>query len=604
MESSILNSQERELYQLQQMQHKAKESCMKSFRLLQSHLQVLSYNDLKINGCLERAFATLFEQDVPDFTAIIGYLNVDQLEKQLDKDEFQEIDLWLPFAIKVKQFRETLLLHMGNVKKSLAERTRHKRHGTKSDEHITSSSSRTYITHAVDADIRLVNDQVPFAEGGRLTRNAEQYQAKSLLKAEHVKSKEMIEKETYNELSRRFLLLEKLVFSLEISIHNKEESFQSNKPCKIQDAPEFCEFFKINDLKAQLQAKTTLICNLKNQIKSVKDASNEAKVKHEIDVLETINIELESSVAKLLTENENMSVENADLKAQIQEKVFANVALKNELRKLKGNSVDTKFPKPTILGKPVLQPPRNQSVVRQPNAFKSERPNFSKPRFASQVDVNNVLSKPVTPYYLPKVREYVLAKPHHVNFTWLHLGIVQRRTVNSRAKVQSPKTRNNTKPVEPKSHTQKPSRQIAIGKRFSPKKSPAVHEKPNTPRSCLRWKPTGRIFKIAGLRWIPTRKMFTDNTTKVDSEPSNGSNDVITNSYECDQTLNVSAAQASLFNDKWSLNTAVQALDLNASLFNDKWRLLTTLQAPFLKRKEKCTLQCALSSEEEKSSCV
>ncbi|GJT79963.1 hypothetical protein Tco_1054305 [Tanacetum coccineum] len=36
------------------------------------------------------------------------------------------------------------------------------------------------------------------------------------------------------------------------------------------------------------------------------------------------------------------TVENADLKAQIQEKVFANAALKNELRKLKGNSVDTK----------------------------------------------------------------------------------------------------------------------------------------------------------------------------------------------------------------------------------------------------------------------
>ncbi|GJS17298.1 hypothetical protein Tco_0411770 [Tanacetum coccineum] len=35
--------------------------------------------------------------------------------------------------------------------------------------------------------------------------------------------------------------------------------------------------------------------------------------------------------------------------------------------------------------------------------------------------------------------------------------------------------------------------------------------------------------------------MFTDNTTKVDSKPSNGSNDDITNPYECDQTLNVSA---------------------------------------------------------------
>ncbi|GKB61983.1 hypothetical protein Tco_0918169 [Tanacetum coccineum] len=190
---------------------------------------------------------------------------------------------------------------MGNVKKSLAERTCHKRQydrrmnerqmqsreskvvsskaldaslvvtecsGTKSDKHDTSSSSRTYITHAVDANIRPVDDQVPFAE------DAKQYQAKSpLLKAEFLKTNDMVEKEVYNELSNRFLQLE--------------------KHC----APEFCEFFEINDLKAQLQAKTTLICNLKNQIKSVKEASNEAKVKHEIDVLETINIELESSVA-------------------------------------------------------------------------------------------------------------------------------------------------------------------------------------------------------------------------------------------------------------------------------------------------------------------
>ncbi|GKD81121.1 hypothetical protein Tco_1347960, partial [Tanacetum coccineum] len=87
-------------------------------------------------------------------------------------------------------------------------------------------------------------------------------------------------------------------------------------------------------------------------------------------------------------------------------------------------------------------------------------------------------------------------------------------------------------------------RQIAKGQRFSPKKSSAVHEKSNTPRSCLRWKPTGRIFKISGLRWIPTGKMFTDNTAKVDSEPLNGSNDDITNSYKCDQTINVSAGLA------------------------------------------------------------
>nr|GEW97485.1 retrovirus-related Pol polyprotein from transposon TNT 1-94 [Tanacetum cinerariifolium] len=120
-------------------------------------------------------------------------------------------------------------------------------------------------------------------------------------------------------------------------------------------------------------------------------------------------------VDSLIVQLNCKSVENVDLKAQVQEKVFSNVALKNELRKLKGNSVDTKFAKPSILGKLILQPPINQSVVIQPNTFKSERPNFSKPQFASQVDVNNVLIKTITPHYLPKVRKSAPANPHHVN---------------------------------------------------------------------------------------------------------------------------------------------------------------------------------------------
>nr|GEY08018.1 hypothetical protein [Tanacetum cinerariifolium] len=132
------------------------------------------------------------------------------------------------------------------------------------------------------------------------------------------------------------------------------------------------------------------------------------------DSIKKTRIQTKDLNDSLIAQVNSKTVENADLQAQIQEKVFANVALKNDLRKLKGNSVDTKFVKPSILGNPVLQPPRNQSVVRQPNAFKSERLNFSKPWFASQVDVNNVLSKPVTSYYLPKVREYMLAKSHHV----------------------------------------------------------------------------------------------------------------------------------------------------------------------------------------------
>ncbi|GJT49210.1 hypothetical protein Tco_0975367 [Tanacetum coccineum] len=598
--------------------------------------------------------------------------------------------------------------------------------GTKPDKQDTSSSSGNYTTQAVDADIGPVNDEEPFAEVQltalhNILANEQQHTEQSepsydthlletidsnttptstnmchrggeidqdaLLKTELLKTKDMVDKEIYNELSKRFLQLEKHCISLEIQIQQKEESFQSNKPCKDQEFPDFREFFVINDLKAQLLARTTLICNLKKQIKSVKETSNEAKVKNNIDVIETINIELEHSVAKLLAANEQLhkenehlkqtykelydsikktriqnkdnseslisqinqkSVENADLKAQLQEKVFANAALKNELRKIKGNSVDSKFAKASILGKPPLQPSRNHLVVRQPNAFTSERPRISRPRFASQVDEKNDLSKTVTPHYLPKVRESAAAKPHQVNapnysrnshkesygsndmvhayfledarkmtqdktrilshkdmastrahytpnactpkprniyrsshvskcsggmsngeplvdhsrnssffldskqlvcsichkyiFNTNHDDCITKilNKVNSRAKVQSPKIRNNN-PVEPKNHTHKPGRQNGIGQRFSLNKSSAVHEKPHTPRSCLRWKPTGRIFKTVRLRWIPTGKVFIDSTTKVDSEPPNGSNDDITNPYECNQTLYVSA---------------------------------------------------------------
>nr|GEY61647.1 hypothetical protein [Tanacetum cinerariifolium] len=44
-----------------------------------------------------------------------------------------------------------------------------------------------------------------------------------------------------------------------------------------------------------------------------------------------------------------------------------------------------------------------------------------------------------------------------------------------------------------------------------------------------------------GLRWVPTGKIFAPSTTKVDSEPLNGLNANITNQYECERTLDVSA---------------------------------------------------------------
>ncbi|GKD78988.1 hypothetical protein Tco_1341609 [Tanacetum coccineum] len=41
--------------------------------------------------------------------------------------------------------------------------------------------------------------------------------------------------------------------------------------------------------------------------------------------------------------------------------------------------------------------------------------------------------------------------------------------------------------------------------------------------------------------WVPTRKIFTSSTTKVNRKPPHALNKDITNLYECEQTLNVSA---------------------------------------------------------------
>ncbi|GJY37548.1 hypothetical protein Tco_0422926 [Tanacetum coccineum] len=118
------------------------------------------------------------------------------------------------------------------------------------------------------------------------------------------------------------------------------------------------------------------------------------------------------------------------------------------------------------------------------------------------------------------------------------------------------KTTNSNKLVDQKSHTQKPGRQIFTGHRFSPNKTSAVFEK-TSPRSDLRWKPTGRIFKSVGLRWIPTGKLFDSCTSKVDSEPPHGSNVDIPHIHECKQTLDVSAGT--------SINVQKeQSLDLSA----------------------------------------
>ncbi|GJV32868.1 hypothetical protein Tco_1393268 [Tanacetum coccineum] len=78
-----------------------------------------------------------------------------------------------------------------------------------------------------------------------------------------------------------------------------------------------------------------------------------------------------------------------------------------------------------------------------------------------------------------------------------------------------------------------------------------------TPRSCLKWKPTSKIFKTVGLRWIPTGKIFESSTTKVGCEPPHGSNTDITNLHECIQTFDSSAGTSINVQEEQNLDLSV-----------------------------------------------
>ncbi|GJQ95598.1 hypothetical protein Tco_0006737 [Tanacetum coccineum] len=378
------------------MQQKAKERCMTYFGSLQSHLQVLSNEDLKgtrTEHGFKRAFISLFGQDVETFTSTM-FLYVDQLEKLLDKDEFQEDESMTAFWVLNRQYK--LLKHMSSVKKSITERACHQRQydrrvnetqmqkqegevnrgkaldanlvvtessGTELEKHNTSSRSGN-DTHAEDADIKLVNDKEPMAEvdsnttpdltnmchrGGEIDQNAEKCQVSCPLL-------DLL----FDYMTTKFLN-QSLKFE---NISLKKTVTQLQKDFSRMEA--HC----VNmELKYQNQALKDM---QHGQI--VNETSNNAKINKEIEVLEIINIELEHSVAKLLAENKKLhkenehlkqtykdfydstkktrvqtkdhndsliaqinstTVENSDLRTQIQEKGFCECSIEKQIKKAK-----------------------------------------------------------------------------------------------------------------------------------------------------------------------------------------------------------------------------------------------------------------------------
>nr|GEU84952.1 integrase, catalytic region, zinc finger, CCHC-type, peptidase aspartic, catalytic [Tanacetum cinerariifolium] len=160
--------------------------------------------------------------------------------------------------------------------------------------------------------------------------------------------KDFVKRESYDKFFKQYITLEKHCISLEVDTQLKQEIFQRDNLFSQQCVPSFDQLFEINELNAQSQEKDI-----------------------EPEEIETINIELDHRVTKLIAENEHLkqtykqlydsmkssriqskeqrddlikqvninSAENSDLNACLQKKVLVITFLKDTLSKIKGKVV-------------------------------------------------------------------------------------------------------------------------------------------------------------------------------------------------------------------------------------------------------------------------
>ncbi|GJT33541.1 hypothetical protein Tco_0923960 [Tanacetum coccineum] len=197
------------------------------------------------------------------------------------------------------------------------------------------------------------------------------HECQKCLKLETELQTDFVKRETYDKLFHKsFSNLEKHCITLEVDSQLKQEIRQRDNFVSNQSAPSFDQLFKLNEMKAQSQEKDMVIKKLKERIKSLSGKIDKDKIKQDLEEIETINIELDHRVTKLIAENEHLkqtykqlydsikpariqskeqcaklisqvnlkSVEISDLNASLQEKALAITALKDELRKLKGKA--------------------------------------------------------------------------------------------------------------------------------------------------------------------------------------------------------------------------------------------------------------------------
>ncbi|GJS45241.1 hypothetical protein Tco_0595362 [Tanacetum coccineum] len=449
------------------------------------------------------------------------------------------------------------------------------------------------------------------------------------------KQTENVNEKVYNELSRSFAKLEKHSISLELDLQHCKEKLKNDTVCKENASNVFRkereQYHEIQDLKAQLQDKNIAISELKKLIEKCKGNSVETQFDkpsvvrqpnaqripkpsvlgkptpfsnspgmRSFQTNQSVNkTNVSDGLFKQVTQQSlpqirKQSVRNTNVIAHgpsrnrpkhvslqsPREKVGSNDMVHNYYLEKAKESAQLQKDK-DVNGKPSMINP-----ARLPNTANGCKP---KPRnwqasMSSRVSNKDVhlgehrKQKPFLKFndlQCPTCKK-CLYSANHDECVLEYLSRLNPRGSAQNKDAKSHKTTKRYVPVEKTSESKKPERQIPTGHRFSHKKSTTVPEKTMTPRSCLRWQPTGRILKTVCLRWVPTGKQLNSCTGKVESEPTHGSNVDIHHIHACKQTLGLSAGTS--FNGQKQ-----QRIDITAdALYNEKQENLRVWLLKFL----------------------
>ncbi|GJX50302.1 hypothetical protein Tco_0277147 [Tanacetum coccineum] len=178
------------------------------------------------------------------------------------------------------------------------------------------------------------------------------------------------------------------------------------------------EYYYVDHMNAILGVYTTLDeftdlqCDYLDQVVKCecleKELSKSNSMSKSFEALQkhAINLELDlqhCQESTLFQKEREQYFEIQDLKAQLQDKGIAISELKKLIEKLKGKSVEIKFEKASVIRQPNAFKSQRQTILGKPTTFSDslEKKIFSKSKSVTKNDLSNASSNPVNAQILP-----------------------------------------------------------------------------------------------------------------------------------------------------------------------------------------------------------